>query len=121
MKIIIPVGEDKGLESPVHGHFGSAPILMRVDSETMAAEALHNRDREHAHGMCNPLELMKNMQVDAMLCAGIGVRALQRLNQGGIKVFKTSASTVREAITHLTDGSLPEMTSDGACSEHGCH
>ncbi|MCX6339907.1 MAG: NifB/NifX family molybdenum-iron cluster-binding protein [Candidatus Aureabacteria bacterium] len=121
MRIAVPIKEDRGLESPVHGHFGSAPIFARVDSETMEFKAFQNRNLEHAHGMCNPLSLIKDMQVDALICAGMGTRALQLLNQADIKVFKTSAQTVREAITHLTDGSLPEMTEEGACSEHGCH
>jgi predicted Fe-Mo cluster-binding NifX family protein len=121
MRIAVPIKEDRGLESPVHGHFGSAPIFARVDSETMEFKAFQNRNLEHAHGMCNPLGLIKDMQVDALICAGMGTRALQMLNQAGIKVFKTDNPTIREAIAHLTSGSLAEMTIEGACSQHQCH
>ena len=34
VNICIPVTADRGLESPVSGHFGSAPIFMLVDLET---------------------------------------------------------------------------------------
>ena len=44
MKMCIPVSEVRGLESPVHGHFGSAPAFLAVDSETMAVETLSNGD-----------------------------------------------------------------------------
>ena len=30
MKVCIPVSEQRGLESPVHGHFGSAPAFLAV-------------------------------------------------------------------------------------------
>ena len=53
MRIAVPIKEDRGLESTVHGHFGSAPIFARVDSETMEFKAFQNRNLEHAHGMCN--------------------------------------------------------------------
>jgi len=121
MRIAVPIKEDRGLESTVHGHFGSAPIFARVNSETMEFKMLRNPNLEHAHGMCNPLGLIKDMQVDGLICAGMGARALQLLNQAGIKVFKTGDATVREAIAHLTGGSLPEMTIEGACSQHACH
>lgn len=121
MKIAIPVAEDRGLESQVHGHFGSAPFFARVDSETMEFKALQNPNLEHAHGACNPLGVIKDMHVDALICAGMGARALQLLNQAGVKVFKTGGSTVKEAVVNLAKGLLPEMTVDGACSGHGCH
>ena len=31
MKICFPVAENKGLESPVYNHFGSAPMFLLVD------------------------------------------------------------------------------------------
>ncbi len=34
MNICIPVNEDKGLQSPVCAHFGSAPAFMIVDTES---------------------------------------------------------------------------------------
>ena len=121
MKIAIPVTEDSGWESPVHGHFGSAPLFIRVDSETMEIKTLRNPNYEHIHGTCNTLGLIKDIDVDAMIFGGMGARALQLLNQTGIKVFKASDSIVKKAVADLAKGLLPEMTVDGACSQHGCH
>ena len=58
MKVCIPVSEVRGLESPVHGHFGSAPAFLAVDSATLATEELANGDREHVHGACSPVRAL---------------------------------------------------------------
>ncbi len=47
MKVAIPVAEDRGLDSEIYGHFGSAPVFVLVDSETMSVQALGN-----AEGTC---------------------------------------------------------------------
>jgi len=37
MKLCIPISEDRGLDSPICGHFGSAPAFLLVDTETRAS------------------------------------------------------------------------------------
>ena len=44
MQICIPVVEDKGLQSRVSAHFGSAPAFMIVDTESGACRAIANTD-----------------------------------------------------------------------------
>jgi len=44
MKICFPVEENKGLESAVYGHFGSAPGFVTFDTETEEAGFINNRD-----------------------------------------------------------------------------
>jgi len=50
MIIVFPTQENNGIESPVFGHFGSAPHFIVVDSESNAVEAVVNTDKDHQHG-----------------------------------------------------------------------
>jgi predicted Fe-Mo cluster-binding NifX family protein len=119
MKVCFPVAEVNGIESEVYGHFGSAPTFVIVETDTSKITTVNNKDQEHAHGACNPLKKLNNEHVDALVVAGIGMGALNVLNQSGIKVFQAQAPTVRENIALLTKGSLPEFNSQNTCAGHG--
>jgi predicted Fe-Mo cluster-binding NifX family protein len=125
MKIAIPVAADQGLASPVYGHFGSAPVFVLVDSETMAVAALGNRDRAHVHGACNPMRALADSSPDAVIVGGIGAGALQGLRAAGIKVYSAPGGTVAEAVRQLKTGQLTEMDERAACAGHSgghaCH
>jgi predicted Fe-Mo cluster-binding NifX family protein len=119
MKVCFPVAEVNGIESEVYGHFGSAPTFVIVETDTSEITTVNNKDQEHEHGACNPLKKLNNQHVDALVVAGIGMGALNVLNQSGIKVFQAQAPTVRENIALLKNGSLPEFTSQHTCAGHG--
>ena len=76
MKVCIPVSEQRGLESPVHGHFGSAPGFISVDAETLAVETLSNGDLGHEHGTCSPVRALAGAKPGAVLVGGLGAGAL---------------------------------------------
>jgi predicted Fe-Mo cluster-binding NifX family protein len=119
MKVCFPVAEVNGIESEVYGHFGSAPTFVIVETDTSEITTVNNKDQEHEHGACNPLKKLNNQHVDALVVAGIGMGALNVLNQSGIKVFQAQALTVRENIALLKKSSLPEFTSQNTCAGHG--
>ena len=119
MKVCFPVAEVNGIESEVYGHFGSAPTFVIVETDTSKITTVNNKDQEHAQGACNPLKKLNNEHVDAIVVGGIGMGALNVLNQTGIKVFQAQAPTVRENIDLLKKGSLPEFTSQNTCAGHG--
>ena len=98
MKVCIPISENRGLESPVHGHFGSAPGFLSVDTETMAAEELSNSDRDHAHGACRPAKALAGAKPDAVLVGGLGAGALAGLRQMGIRVYLAPEGTVEQTV-----------------------
>ena len=54
MKIAFPTQENKGLESTVHNHFGSAPFFVVVASENGELEILDNQDLGHNMGTASP-------------------------------------------------------------------
>jgi len=125
MKVAIPVAEDCGLESLVYGHFGSAPVFVLVDSETMSVEALGNADQVHAHGQCSPMKALAGASPEAVVVGGIGLGAVRGLRAAGIKVYHCDGGTVAQAVQQLQAGALPEMNESAACSGHAgghtCH
>jgi len=125
MKIAIPVAEYRGLESPVYGHFGSAPAFALVDSETMSIEAIGNRDHDHTHGACSPMKALAGARPDAVIVGGIGTGALLGLRAAGINVYRCIGGTVADAVRQIKAAELEEIQEDGACAGHGgdhtCH
>jgi predicted Fe-Mo cluster-binding NifX family protein len=125
MKVCIPIAEYCGLESLVYGHFGSAPVFVLVDSETMAIESLGNQDQAHVHGQCSPVKALAGAKPDAVVVGGIGAGALAGLRQAGIKVYQAAGETVAEVVTLLKKGGLKEVAWEHTCAGHGegsgCH
>ncbi|RJO67223.1 MAG: diguanylate cyclase [Myxococcales bacterium] len=119
MKLCIPVEQDKGLESAVYGHFGSAPVFLVVDTETLACQAIVNTDQHHAHGMCHPLKAIGSVQVDGVVVGGIGMGALTKLNASGVRVFQSPFATVRETAEAMKQNKLAEFDATHACGGHG--
>jgi predicted Fe-Mo cluster-binding NifX family protein len=119
MNICIPVNEDKGLNSPVCAHFGSAPFFLIVDSESGQCRAISNRNQHHAHGMCQPLNAIAGEQVDSIVVGGIGMGALTKLMASGIKVFLAEHPTVQQTVAAFKAGKLSLVSLDRACSGHG--
>jgi predicted Fe-Mo cluster-binding NifX family protein len=121
MKICIPTVDDAGLEAQVSAHFGSAPFFTLVDQETGAVETVPNANQHHAHGQCNPVGSIAGKGVGVALVGGIGQGALSRLGAEGVRVFRSGAPTVREAMASFKSGELSELGSADTCAGHGCH
>lgn len=119
VKIAFPTQDDKGAESAVYGHFGSANFFILVGSEDGSVETIVNRDREHVHGHCQPLKALGAEKVDAVVVGGIGAGALTGLTASGIKVYRGVEGTVRENLKLIEAGHLPEFTLDRTCAGHG--
>ncbi len=118
MKICIPVSEYRGLESTVHGHFGSAGCFVLVDTETMAVGQLTNQDRDHVHGACSHVKALAGATPDVVLVGGIGPGALTGLRQAGIKVCAAPEGTVADAVRRFKAGELPELDQQATCAGH---
>ena len=65
------------------------------------------------------LQEISQYNVDTVLTNGMGKRAVQKLNDGGVKVFLVDGKTVEEALQKLEDKELAELTMDSACGGHG--
>ncbi len=125
MKIAFPVEENIGLESPVYGHFGSAPLFVVLDSTSGDFQALGNTDAHHIHGQCQPIKALGGTPVDLVVVGGIGAGALIKLQGLGIRVFRAVEGSVKDNLELLNSGKLPEFAADMTCAGHhgghGCH
>ena len=121
MRICIPTETNKGKEAAVYGHFGSAPYFTIYDTENSAVEIVNNSNQDHSHGMCQPMGALMGKKIDAIVCLGMGMRAVQKLNEANIKAYRAVASTVSEIIKKYKDNELEELTVQNACAQHSCH
>jgi len=119
MNVCIPVTHDRGMQSPISLHFGSAPLFLIVNDESGAMEAVPNGDLHHQHGMCQPLAALAGKAVDALVVGGIGMGALTKLGDAGVRVFMATPGTAQNVLDALKAGSLQEATPATACAHHG--
>ena len=119
MKICFPIEVDNGAESRVFGHFGSAPMFIIYDTETSGYETIENGNLSHEHGQCNPVGALQGKAIDVLVVGGIGAGAINKLNASGIQVHRGFDATVQKNVELFNSNSLPEMTLQSACNQHG--
>jgi len=119
MQICIPILEDRGLDSTVCEHFGSAPHFMIVDTESGNCRAISNDNRHHAHGMCQPLAVLAGAAVEGVVVGGIGMGALTKLQAANIAVYRSTYGTVGETVAAFKAGALDPVEPATACAHHG--
>ena len=120
MKICIPTMGKEGLSEKAHNHFGSANYFTIYDAESKDIAVVENDNQHHTHGACQPLQAIAKLNIDVVLTSGMGGRAIQILNDGGIKVYILDGDTVKEAIDKFESDSLKELTPEMGCMDHRC-
>jgi predicted Fe-Mo cluster-binding NifX family protein len=125
MKLCIPIKDNKGMQSDVYGHFGSAKAFLIYDTNNDQNEIIDNSDRQHDHGQCHPLSSIEGKEVNAIIVGGIGARAIRKLNSQNIRVFQAVNGSAELNVEMLKKSLLPEMKIEDACAHHnhggGCH
>jgi predicted Fe-Mo cluster-binding NifX family protein len=119
MKICVPATNDQGLDARVSDHFGSAPFFALADTMCDQVEMIANAGRDHHHGQCHPVEAIRHRGVDAVVCPGMGRRALATLRFAGLDVYRAPGKTVREILADARDGRLDPLMDDHACGGGG--
>ena len=117
MKIAVPTISKKGFEDLIGQHFGRSPTYTIVDSESSAVKVVNNTSH-HMGGSGYPPELLSKKGVKAILCSGMGSRALQMFKDAGIKVYVGAFGTVADAIESWRNGELQEADETHACTQH---
>jgi len=118
MKIAFPTHENKGLDSPVYSHFGSAPFFVIVDADSGEVEILDNQDLGHDHGNCQPLLALGSTSVDAVVVGGIGGGALKKLVDANVKTYRAIDGTISENLSLFRADKLPVFAMDHTCQGH---
>ncbi len=121
MKICIPTKTQEGKSAQVHEHFGSAPYFTVYDTENNSIEIIDNANQHHSHGMCQPMSALVGKEIHAVVTGGMGARAVQKLNEGRIKVYRAIPGTVENIVKQFLQGGLQELTIENSCTQHGCH
>ena len=119
MKICIPTTGNKGLDESVYDHFGSAPYFTIVDTDANSVEVLENINQHHGHGQCHPMSSLSGRDIKAVVCNSLGRRAVEMLNDDGIKVYLARGKTVKDVVEQIKSGELREIAPDQACGRHG--
>lgn len=118
MKLCMPVDQDRGLDSPICAHFGSAPAFVVVDTESRECRSIPNLNAHHAHGACQPIGSLAGVALDAVAVGGIGRGALEKLRAANLRVLLSTAGTVRETVAAFEAGALKEASLAAACGHH---
>ncbi len=121
MRVCIPTETNDGKNAPVYGHFGSAPYLTIYDTANDSVEVINNANEHHTHGTCHPMGALGGKSINAVVCVGMGARAVQKLNEVGIKAYRAEAGSVEEIVKKHKSNKLEEITVENACAQHGCH
>ncbi|MBP7462195.1 MAG: NifB/NifX family molybdenum-iron cluster-binding protein [Candidatus Delongbacteria bacterium] len=114
MKICMPTLGNLGLSESVHDHFGNAPYIAIYDTATRILTIVNNNHPYHQHEDCQPLSLISQYDIKAVLANTMGNRSIQILNSGGVKVYRSNGETLQEAIRQFEANQLQELISNNS-------
>lgn len=120
VRIVIPVSDEKGVDSVLSEHFGRAPFFAIVDldetGKVIGSGTIANTS-EHFGGTGLPPERIIQLRPKALVTYGLGSRALSMFQEAGVAVLRTQANTVNEVIAAYNNNELRELT-DGCQHAH---
>lgn len=114
-RIAIPIDEDKGLDSLISPHFGSAPYFVFIDIEEGQVVGFYAKENEgakllHKKGI-HAADLLIREKVYAVLSGDVGEGPFSVLGNNLIQIYHLPHPTkVQEAIRLLNENLLEKMT-----------
>ncbi len=100
----------------VFGHFGHTEQFKIYDVENNQVTSSEVVDTEGSgHGAL--AGFLKNLNVDTLICGGIGGGAQNALTEAGIRLFGGVAGSADEAVKALLEGTL-DYNANVTCSHH---
>jgi len=119
MKIAVTsIGGD--MDSQVDPRFGRAAWFVVVDTESMAFEAVENRNVDTSGGAgINAAKVVIDAGAKAVLTGNCGPNAERTLRAGDVKLYTGVAGTVAEAVEQFKAGQLTEATGPSVQSHSG--
>ncbi|MFX0151360.1 MAG: NifB/NifX family molybdenum-iron cluster-binding protein [Candidatus Hodarchaeota archaeon] len=117
MRLCVPSNNDGGLDDQVGYHFGRVPNYTIFDDSSNEVEIIENTS-SHRGGTKLPAELLREHNVDVMICGGIGRRAIQLFEQAGVEIYIGAQGAVRDAIEQFKQKKLTMATDKDACQQH---
>jgi len=126
-RIAVPSNNPGGLEGVRSDHFGHCDLFTLVDIENGKVVGVNTvASVAHGAGGCmEPVGMLKEHGVHAIVVAGMGARPLQGFAQVGIEVYfaaRQAFATVDAVVSGMVENKLILMDPTQACQGHGdCH
>ena len=117
VRIVVPVSEEKGINSHLSQHFGRAPFYAIIDLDEngqVIGEGTIANTSEHFGGVGLPPDRILQLKPKALVTYGLGSKALRMFQDAGVAVLRTEANTVKEVVKAYLSNELQELT-------QGCH
>ena len=118
MRYLVPLESDLGSHSRISSHFGRSPYYALVSRDPLSGGLrveIKSALGGAGGGACSAGDLVRRLEVDAVIVKGIGVRAIQVLRELGVKIYKTGSETLDQVMKEIEEGRLTPFTSDEAC------
>ena len=117
--ICVPSLDQEGLKSKISQHFGKTPyfVLIKYEDEKIENVQVLESQAKHTGGSMTPGEFIVSSGAKTLLCGNLGPKAVQMLQNAGIKVFIGASGTVIEALQDGAEGKLKQASMDSACSD----
>ncbi len=112
----IAVTYDNGQVFQHFGHTEQMKFYTTEDGKIVSSEVVSTNGS--GHGAL--ADFLKNFNVDALICGGIGGGAKEALKNAGIKLYGGVSGDADEAVSEFLNDSL-EYNTDATCSHHHEH
>ena len=110
MRIVIPVYNESGLDAQICSHFGKTPYFAVIDLNGNGEVIQQRTVTSSGEHFCEGINFISKLNPDFMIAHGMGQRVIYNLQNAGIKILRTNASTVKEAIQQYNKGELANLT-----------
>ena len=117
MKIAVPTLGNRGLKERVAEHFGRCPIYTIIDNEEKQITVINNTS-SHNGGKGLPPELLRQNDINVLLCKKIGPKAIEMCKYFNIEVYVDSSDTVEKMYDKWKNNQLHKASIDDVCEEH---
>ena len=119
MIICIPSMDNNGLSSDISVHFGKSPYFtfLEVNDNIIEEIKVIKSTGRHEGGKMTPGELIIQANSDVLLCANLGSKAVQMLNNSGVKIFVGASGTVKSTFEDFINGNLHLADENTVCME----
>jgi len=97
MKILIPIKENKGVESKLSEHFGHCPYFGIYETASKNTEIIEN-NIDHTNEQLTPVDQIMRFSPDIVFSKGIGERAIKLFSKTQIKLKTGEFQTLGEVI-----------------------
>ncbi|MCW4030425.1 MAG: hypothetical protein NWE92_12360 [Candidatus Bathyarchaeota archaeon] len=109
-KIVIPIEEPTGLNSPIAERFGTAPYYAIVElSDNNEPINITTQENQSLKGTGNPQEAILDLCPDFIITYAMSLSALDAFKNAGVSVLKAEGTTAHQALINYREGKLDEL------------